>query len=83
MKIKLKKFPIPWVSGGSTFTYYIKEKGQGVSVYSDDFMSKNCEKEIVKYYKQHIRISALSLIMAKMWRLKVRFLGMPMLRGDE
>ena len=83
MKIELKKFPVPWVSRGNTFTYYIKEKGQGISVYSDDFMSKNSEKEIVKYYKQRIRISTLSLIMAKMWRLKVRFLGMSMLRGDE
>ena len=83
MKIKLKKFPIPWVSRGNTFTYYIKEKGQGISVYSDDFMSKNSEKEIVKYYKQRIRISTLSLITAKMWRLKVRFLGMSMIRGGE
>lgn len=65
MKIKLKKFPIPWrfsnskkfkhLDHGQTYTHYIKEPGRGISIYSSDFVGCEGEEKIIRYYKNHMR----------------------------
>lgn len=70
--MKIKKFPVPWVSRNVTFTHYIKEPGQSISVYSEDYMENHSEKETLEFYRRHLRVSFLNKLRNRLWFWKAR-----------